>query len=527
MSSTIQVTGTRTGKNVAQTRPLTGLSSLLRLRTLKGQFLLQASLLLLLAALLTLAGAISLSRASTDLTTIDSGSIPSVNYAQAITQYIEVIDAQSADFLAAAGLTTTSPCTVVGTSTTQSLTVHACDERNIDAETVLANQQLFLAAHNTTYPGEQTAVERITIGLESYLGDIHLMRTDFGLAKGKIDPTDPYLQQAYQAYLSASAILHDQVSLATLGTGQIPLTRETSLPACTLPDQQTLSANQWTQGGLTDALDCLSDINYTHLNAAYTDSANFLTGATVLLAILCVLFCALLLLSILRMIVTTRRILNPGLVAAILLALFLSVSLVTLLGNLGAVGSTALQDGVFKQLVKDDYQSIYDAALLQRYGTDANADESRWLIAQEFNDQANIAHWQTDWNNNIQQIAKLIQGAHANQTWQEEIQPLANIDIYWGEYHTIDGQIRSTAQNQSDPTRLLDAEAISTGKSNQAFGKFINAVGQLSQANLKHYNQTLQSAQGSLTLDFLLCLILFPLAGLLSLWGIAVRLKDF
>jgi hypothetical protein len=527
MSSTIQVQSTGTGKNVAQTRPLAGLFSQLRLRTLKGQFILQASLLLLLAAILTFAGATSLSRASTDLTTIDSGSIPSVNYAQAITQYIEVIDAQSADFLAAAGLTATAPCSIAGTSATLSLTVHNCDERNIDAETVLANEQLFQAAHNTTYPGEQTAVERITIGLESYLGDIRLMRTDFGLAQGKTDPTDPHLQQAYQAYLSASAILHDQISLDTLGTAQIPFDKETGLPACTLPGGQTLSANQWTQGGLTNALDCLSFINYSHLGSAYNDSANFLTSTTVLLAILCILFCGLLLFSIIRMIVTTRRLLNPGLVAATLLALFLSLTMVSLLGNLGAVGSQALQDGVFKQLVKDDYQSIYDAALLQRYGTDANADESRWLIAQEFNDQANVAHWQTDWNNNVQEIERLIQGAHANQTWQEEIQPLANIDTYWSQYHTIDGQIRSTAQNQSDPKRLLDAEAISTGISNQAFGHFINAVGQLSQANLDHYKQTLQSAQSSLNLDFLLCLILFPLAGLLALWGITIRLKDF
>jgi hypothetical protein len=500
-----------------------------RLRTLKGQFILYALLLAVLAGALTLVSSLSLHRASSDLTTIDSGSIPSVNAALDIEQLIETIDAQSADFLAAANLTALTTCSLAGQSGTQRLTVHTCDERNIDAETVLVNQQLYEAAHNVTYVGERTAVERITIGLESYLGDIHQMRVDYSLAKSVTDPTDPLLQQAYQAYMAASAILNNQISLATISSRQIPFTTETNLPTCVTGSNQTLTPTQWTQGGLTTALDCLSSINYTHLSSAYNDSATFLTGATWALGILCAIFCLLLLFTGLRLLVVSHRLLNPGVLAAVIIGIALSANLLLLFSDLGAQSSQAINDGVFKQLVLDDYNSVYYAALLQRYGTDANADESRWLIAQEFGDQASIQHWQSDWDTNVQQIERLINQAHANQTWVEELQPLADMDTFWRQYDATDSKIRSaaTAQDQSLAQRLFNAETISTGSSDQEFTSFSDAVQRLSNANQAHYEQTLTSAQGSLSLAFVLCLILFPLAGLLVVGGIAWRLPDF
>jgi hypothetical protein len=526
MSSTVQAPPSRVSSTPPQPAPILKRQPTRRLRTLRGQFLLLAGLILLLTSILTFVSAASLSRATDDLNTINSGSIPSVDAALSITQYIEVIDAQSADFLAAAGLTNLAPCTIAGLNTPQQLTVHDCDEHNIDAETVLVNQQLFEAAHNVTYPGERTAVERITIGLESYLGDIHQMRVDFGLATGKTDAKDPYLQQAYQAYMNASKILHDQISLTTLGASQIPFETESALPSCQI-NNQTIPPAQWTRGGLTDALDCLSSINYAHLTQAYNDSASFLTSTTWLLAVLCLFFCGLLLFGTGRMMITTHRLINPGLFPATLIVLILSFNVVSLLGSLGAQSSQAAQDGAFKQMVKDDYDSVYYAALLKRYSTDANADESRWLIAWEFNDQTNIQHWQNDWDTNVQSIQSLMQRARANQTWVEEIQPLADMDTYWNQYYSIDPQIRSAARNQSNPNWLHDAEFISTGTSNQAFGNFTNAVDRLSQANRDHYTATLNDAQSALTLSFVLSLVLFPLAGLLAVGGIAIRLNDF
>src|SRR5581483_4851055 len=77
------------------------------LGTLRGQFLAQASFILLLALVLAVMVSQSFSRASDDLNTSGNGSIPSVDGAQAMAQYIEDIDAISADYLATAALTDT------------------------------------------------------------------------------------------------------------------------------------------------------------------------------------------------------------------------------------------------------------------------------------------------------------------------------------------------------------------------------------------------------------------------------------
>src|SRR5690242_5762361 len=69
-------------------------------KTLKGQFLGQASVILLFSLVLAVTVSQSFSRAADDLNTIGNGSIPSVDAAQAMAQYMEDIDAKSADYLA-------------------------------------------------------------------------------------------------------------------------------------------------------------------------------------------------------------------------------------------------------------------------------------------------------------------------------------------------------------------------------------------------------------------------------------------
>ena len=548
MSSTIQTPHSRAGK-VAPRQQLTLRGFLSEhLKTLKGRFLLQAGMILLLAGIMTLVGSISVSRASNDLVTIDQGSIPSVNYAQSMAQYVSEIDAQSADFLATASLTDPRQCTIPTSLArpdqveTLTLSVHDCDARSIDTETVLLNEQLFNAEHNVTYTGEQTAVERISIGLENYLGDIHQMRVDYDLAKSKTDPNDLYLKQAYQAYLDGSAVLYNKIYLPTLGANQIPLDTEANLSICQSSNHNVrYSSNQWTQGGLSVALDCLSDINHSALETANTDASRFLDGAFWLLLLLGLLLGGLLVFSTGSMMAITHRVINPGLLPAALIALILGVSMLGLVNNLGKLGDHTFiradpvanidqagsVDGAFQQMISDDYDSVYDAAILTRYATEANADESRWLIAQEFNDQANVQHWQQDWQDNVNQVQYWMQNAKSNLTWNEEQQSLQNMTTFWGQYTSIDGQIRSDATNQDDPNRLLTAEKLSTGDSNSAFTSFTYAVGQLSAANQNHYNITRDATAQALMVYFVLSLVLFPLAGLLGAWGIWLRLKDF
>ena len=166
-------------------------------------------------------------------------------------------------------------------------------------------------------------------------------------------------------------------------------------------------------------------------------------------------------------------------------------------------------------------------SLHARYATAANADESRWLIAEDFGDQAEINRWQQDWYTNRQRVNTLIQQAVKNKTWPEEVQPLAEMQSYWQTYTSIDPQIRSLATDTANPNHIHDAQVLSTGKSNGSFYGFTSAVDRLSQVNRNYYNKTYATTNTALT-DFIpLSLVLFPLIGLLALWGTARRLKYF
>jgi hypothetical protein len=517
-------------------------------QTLKGQFTAIAISSMLLSLVLAVFLSQSFRRASDDLSTIAYGSIPSVDAAQALAQYIDDTDAKSADFLGTAGVTTNSPCsipaisaqTISGANQQQvqqltdegNQTVHQCDGLTINAELLLANQQLFNATHNVTYPGERTAIERITEGLEEYSGHIAAMMHDFSLAEKKghaSDPNDPDLQAAYQAYRDAGNVLHTQIERQPkTASGAFTYSEPANtIPTCmpNYPSGPTLQPNQWATGSLETNINCLSAINRLHLDGAYTDTQSFTVITIALTIILCVIFCGLLLFATVRMVVITHRVINPGLTLALVASIVLSITsisiFVSLQGNHGAYG----------QMVNDDYKSVYAADLLKRVGTNANADESRWLIALKFNNTDNadgVQHWQTDWDSNTNDasnpnsINSLLAQAQANRTWPEEDQPLADMQTNWNTYSSIDTQIRSAA-NSGD---LQHAETISTGPSNDAFSKFIDAVDQLKKANYDHYYATLNTTQNILNVYILLSAIIFPLIGLATVWGVSRRFKD-
>ncbi|GHO69033.1 hypothetical protein KSC_079250 [Ktedonobacter sp. SOSP1-52] len=492
--------------------------------TYKGKFSTLASCLLLLAVILTLVSAQAISRSSDDLMTIAQGSVPSVDAAQSMSQYIEDIDAKAADYLVTAELTQYASCVLPEQPrTTYSLTVHDCDDQTISSEMLLFNQQLYLAAHNVTYPGERTAIERIMAGSQEYMAAIERMRTEYIQAKDKGDASEPHLQNAWKAYLDASQVLHTKIGwqLPQDSDGHI-IFPEANPPVCTLTSQgDSVPAEQWAAGSIEDNITCLNNINKTSLDNAYVDTQNFLSGTFALLVLLCGLLTLLLLCGSIYMAVTTHRVFNLGLVPAFLVGLVLSANLLSLFGTMMG------QHGSFGQAVKDDYDSVYYAAQLKRYGTMANGDESRWLISLKFNDQEQARHWQNDWELNIRQVNTLISHAQQNRTWPEEDQPLADMSQYWKSYTDIDTRIRTTAKDQNDDQRIADAEMLSTGQSNDTFNTFSNAVDRLSQANRSHYGGTVASTQSALSLYVLLCSILFPLVGFASVWGIGRRFRDF
>jgi hypothetical protein len=495
-------------------------------RTLRGQFTVLAITILLFSVLAGLFISGSFRQSYSYLHTIAIDSVPSVDAAQAMAEYIQDIDAKSADYLAAAGLTGQVACPIPGTSYNPgNITIHQCDDLTISAEITLANKELYIAAHNVTYPGERTAVERITAGFEAYVGDISVMRHEYELAASKTDPRDVHLMLARQAYIAANNVLLERITQQpTVDASGQPTYNEQGIPACVIKDplgDHTVAASTWPLGSIQDNIDCLNSINKGFLDNAYNDTVNFLGYTIVVTILVCLALCLLIGFSAWRMAAVTHRLVNVGLTFALLVSMVFSFFVVMHLFELSG------PHGAYGQMVRDDYDSVYYAAQLKHYGTAANADESRWLIALAFGDQAAADHWQQDWLDNTSRVSMLITRAQANRTWPEEDQPLAAIQTNWNGYFTIDRQIRAAARNTSDPNRIITAERISTGISNQTFGKFSDAVDQLSLANRSHFDQTYASEAANLTLYTTLGLVLFPLIGLLAAWGASRRFKDF
>ncbi len=490
--------------------------------TLKGSFALLAGCIGLLALIQTLLVAQLFQHALDDLNTISRDSIPSVDAAQALANHVEDIDAKAADYLATAGFTSLEPCAIPGVQVPGlTLTVHDCDDRSIAAEITLANKELYLAAHNVTYPGERTAIERIELGLQVYISNIRLMQYEYGLAESKTDPRDPHLAQAYASYQVAGLTLRHAIFPPITGEiSSIPTLPESSVPDCLL-DGRTIPGTDWPLGSLEENIDCLNSINKTHLDTAYADAATFLGVSAVIILVSCLLLCGLLLLAFWRMAKVTHRAINPGLGLAALVGMIFCFGTILFAAHL--VGT----HGAFGQIAVDAYGNVSRSAQLERYLTTANADESRWLIAVEFGDQASMDYWSQDWLNDVSQVNDLLHTAFANQAHPEEAQLLKNMQADWDRFYQIDGQIRQAASNTATPNRVIDAERLSTGDSDAAFMGFAQAAESLGALNRGDYNHMLDTTRATLLQTILLSYILFPLIGLAAVWGIARRLKEF
>ncbi len=491
-------------------------------KTLRGQFIVSAIGILIASLIVGLIVMQAFSKAYNDLQTIARDSVPSVDAAQAMSQYIEDIDAKTADYLAAASLTARTPCSIIGSSRNPgNLTDHDCDAINISAELILANQQLYIAIHNVTYPGEHTATERIAAGFEEYNADVAIEEHEYALAVNKTDPRDPHLLLARAAYTAATNVLNLRITKQpTLDANGNPVYDEPNIPSCVL-EGRTIAAKDWPLGSLQQNIDCLSSINKGYLDRAYDDTISSLSITIVLIGILCLAYCGLLAFILLRMVRFSHRIINIGLALALLISLGFSIA--TMYSFISMSG----RHGSFGVMTKDAYDSVYYAALLKRYGTAANADESRWLIAVDFGDQAEINRWQQDWYTNRAHVNTLIKQAVGNRTWPQEDQPLANMQSHWQTYTSIDPQIRALARDTANPNRIHDAQALSTGKSNDNFFAFTDAVDHLTTVNRSYFTSTYTTMNTNLNLLIPLSIILFLLTGLLSVWGISQRLKDF
>jgi hypothetical protein len=497
--------------------------------TLKGQFIVLAVLLFLSSLGMMLVAQQHLQQTHDAFYTIVVKSVPNVDAAQRLLQYVEDVDAKSADYIAAATLTDTHPCQIIGTTRVEPkpLTYHDCDALNIDAELTLANKELYKDIRNATYPGEHTALNRILAGLDEYKSDVMISRHEFEMAGTNFAPTNKHLINAKNAYYAATNVINVQIMSKPVPDAS----DETNIPPCMVNvrtstgiSTRILSAQEWPKGGLEQNIACLTSINKQHLNDAYKQTEETLGYTLLLLSILSVIFCSLLIYTVWRITLLMHYVIHFTLGLVTLASIIFSVLVVANYANFYG------QQGTFKVMVENAYNNVYTSEIILQYATAANADESRWLIAVTFNDRDQIDRWQQDWYHNRDKTTSLIQQAQANRTWPEENKPVADMQSHWKKYTDIDPQIRALATNTTKTPslyqRILNAQAVSLGPSNGEFFPFSDAVASLSQVNESNLQRIYNQSDGFLTTYIPLCFVLFPLVGVLADWSVLRRTKD-
>lgn len=88
-------------------------------------------------------------------------------------------------------------------------------------------------------------------------------------------------QKARQAYLDANNVLQKTITLQpTTNSAGLPIFNEPVVPPCIVRGSSE-PGTTWALGSIEDNINCLNEINKTHLDSAYDDTLSFLGGALV------------------------------------------------------------------------------------------------------------------------------------------------------------------------------------------------------------------------------------------------------
>jgi hypothetical protein len=307
--------------------------------------------------------------------------------------------------------------------------------------------------------------------------------------------------------------------------------------------------------GIEANIQKLSQVNETELNKASkiaSDSIVTYTLITIVLSVLLVLGLGFL---CFRHAVVTHRVINPGYAVAFLAALILSIVLITTLGQ-------AKDD--YKTVAVDSFLSIDDAARIRSLATDANADESRLLLSPESPglDSTNLSltaevikafnsDMLTENFNKKQALIKdQLAAAWKNVTYSPERVALCKTSknvtgagvcpavstFALDDYLKVDSDIRTNFKNNL----LAEAIILNTGKSNDVFGQFDQAMIDLSLVNEQAFDNSACQAIGQVQfggkcnstggyVPFLqnLVLVAFPLIALSAIGGFWYFRREF
>lgn len=490
-------------------------------RTLRGQFLLLGILILGLCLVQAYLTARTFAQTQAALVTITRSSVPSIEAARAMAQTLEELDAQAAIYLTSGGLTEPVPCALIGDSATEeTLPPQACAALNLDAGILLFNRHLYAAAHNVTYSGERTAIERITAAFQEYVAHLTVMQAEYEAATVAGDATDPAMQRALAAYEAARLVLHENPSRQPdVGNVALLAAAESDVPPCFSADTgQDFDGHVWPKGSLHLNLTCLGWINQAQMGAAFGDARSSLdTGWYVLLG-LEVPLALFLLLATFRMIFISRRVFNPGLTLALVGGLALGFVTLTTLASLSS--------SVWN-LVREEYEALYQVADLKQRAMAAHASHARWLLAQQANQPEAAEAALADWQQQRVSLSLSLADVSLIAAPYGFGKPESPLPTVWQSYADVQQAHLDELGARADRAQVQAAMGPALEVSNRTFRAFLAEVDTLNNDTQMRYRMQHQGIEATLTQYRLYSMLLFPLVGLLALWGIALRLRDF
>ncbi len=295
---------------------------------------------------------------------------------------------------------------------------------------------------------------------------------------------------------------------------------EPGLPSCTL-NGQTLGPQTWPNAGIETNMLCLSALGKPRLDSAYNDNVSFFGVSLGLVFGSSIYCCIFLFWSTWSLISTTRKLFQPALILALLVAL---VSTGVVLADFGAIYG---HNGYFS-VIANDYNTVYTVGTLEQEGTQVQANQARWLAALSFHDFYPTAdQWQQDVQAKSRQVETALQQFVASSHASQNASLLAKLQQDWNSYSTQVQGVNQLASSTGDATVISKAESLHSNQASAAFQAFTSDIQQFSTGNTSDYQNIQNEASGRLAALTTWWAIIFPVLGIVGAWGISRRLKDF
>lgn len=507
--------------------------------TLKAQFMMLAAVIMAVALIQAILSSYAFWNIRDQLSAITDDKMIKTNAAQALTTDLELINAAIVDHLFTLDLSEFGDPCYPGDNLdpTEKLTLVGCNERAIDDPLLDFNTQLFTAT-GALIPAvsesedEHTSIKQIIAKSQEFVAHIRRMEHEthkFAQARDRDEqvPGDEHLKVAYQAYVHANRIAVTDIGL--------PPAHDSCSERNRKLNQQPLSTDT-----ITDNIACLNDTNRTALKQSYTDVMGEIEWSLRVTFICSMLLCVLLLTTIGRLATITHRLIDVGLILALLTHLSYSVLITVDLWTLYCPANSPYGTGL--GLSQNDawtqhclnstlyransiaYDNAYGAASFKRYGTIAHASQLTWLLAKRLNEPT--IDWQRTSDEAVIQANNRLNHLNGKQQNDGMAEQIAMVQKAWDDYSHHNQQVRDLVEsNQPDSFRA--AQELSIGASHQAFGAYLQQVDMLKQRNNILSADLFNHVQRRLARYRNLSAMVHTLTGLIVAVSIFRRLQDF